>query len=847
MDALPINDILPALKNALRASGAAVLQAPPGAGKTTQVPLALLKEPWLAGRSIVMLEPRRLAARAAASRMAHLLGESVGQTVGYRIRFEAKVSPPTRVEVVTEGILTRRLQSDPGLEGVGLVIFDEFHERHLHADLALALCLDSQRTVREDLKILVMSATLDGEAVAGLLGGVPVLSASGRAFPVDVRYAAADPDHRLPETVARAIARALDREQGDVLVFLPGAWEIRRTQRLVEREAARRGADVYPLYGDLPWAAQTRAIQPSAGGRRKVVLATPIAETSLTIEGVGVVIDSGLVRVPEFDARSGLSRLTTVRISRASAEQRAGRAGRLGPGVCERLWTEATQRGLVARPTPEIRSADLAPLALELAQWGVRDAEALSWLDPPPPGALAQARGLLTDLGALDRDGMITPTGRAMASLPVHPRLAQMMLQADALGLGRLACDLAALLSERDILAGAPARSCDLQERLDALQAFRDRAHRSAESPEADVDACRRVDQAARQYQRLLRNPGADRPADPDAVGILLAFAYPDRIARQREAGDVRYVLASGRGVRLPAHEQRLRSSWLVAAHVDAGEAEGTIHLAAAVEIARLRELVPSRFRTVDMIRWDAQLGRVVAQREERLGELVISSAAIANPDPERIRAAALEGIRGFGLAALPWSRETREWQARVLSLRHWCPEEGWPDVSDEGLIETLEEWLGPYLDGVTRREQFGRVDLVAALNAKLDWNQRQRLEEGAPTHLTVPSGSRLRLEYRPGESPVLAVRLQEMFGVADTPRVAWGRVPVTLHLLSPARRPIQVTQDLRGFWDRTYAEVKRELKGRYPKHPWPDDPWHEVPTARATPQARRSVINVQS
>ncbi len=843
---LPIHEILPSLKETLASHAAVVLLAPPGAGKTTIVPLALLDEPWLAERSILILEPRRLAARAAAARMASLLGESVGETVGYRIRFDAKVSAKTRIEVLTEGILTRRLQSDPGLEGVGLVIFDEFHERHLHADLALALCLDSRRVLREDLKLLVMSATLDGEAAAALLGNAPVLTGHGRSFPVDVRYAARDPedaDHGLPPVVKQAVLNALEQDKGDLLAFLPGAWEIRRTKELVESALTGKPVDVFPLYGDLPWKAQDRAIQPSSSSRRKIVLATPIAETSLTIEGIGIVIDSGFARVPEFDPRSGLTRLTTMRISRASAEQRAGRAGRLGPGVCYRLWSQTTQRGLITQPIPEIRAADLTPLALELAQWGVRNAATLSWLDPPPAGALAQARRLLTELGALDTDGAITPAGRAMAALPLHPRLAHMVHIADAQGLGRLACDIAALLSERDILIGDRKRSCDFLDRIEAMRAFRARGRVGAGSFGADPNACQRVEQAARQYHRLLQSRKTETTHDTETVGILLAFAYPDRIALQRATGDVRYGgilsmpcyrLASGRGARLPKHENKMRPACLVAASLDAGETEGTIYLAAAVDLDALRDHLKTQMRTKDVIRWDPQLQRIVAQREERLGELLIGGGAIPDPDPEKLRAAVLEGVRSLGMEALPWSREAREFQARVLSLQHWLPQENWPDLSDAALNATLEDWLGPYLRDVTRREHLDRLDLHAILKTRLDWKQNQRLEEGAPTHLTVPSGSRLLLFYRPGESPVLAVKLQEMFGLADTPRVAGGNVPVTLHLLSPARRPIQVTQDLRGFWKRTYAEVKKELKGRYPKHPWPDDPWNATPTARA-------------
>ena len=835
MLSLPIDDALPELRAAIGAHAAVVLQAPPGAGKTTRVPLALRDEPWLKRRSILILEPRRLAARAAAARMADLLGEAVGATVGYRIRFDTKVSAQTRIEVLTEGILTRRLQSDPALEGVGLVIFDEFHERHLHADLALALCLDSQRGLRADLKLLVMSATLDGARVAALLGSAPVVEAHGRSFPVDVRYAATDPAGRVPEVTQRAVLQALKHDRGDVLVFLPGAWEIRRAHALLQQSLPRGSSgsvDLFPLYGDLPWEAQQRALQPATGDRRKVILATPIAETSLTIEGVGVVVDSGWARVPAFDPASGLTRLTTTRISRASAEQRAGRAGRLGPGVCYRLWSETTQRGLLAHTVPEIRAADLAPLALELAQWGVRDAGQLAWLDPPPAGALAQARRLLTTLGALDQDGAITPAGRALAALPLHPRLAHMVLCGDERGLGGIACDLAALLSERDILVGERRRSTDLTERLELLHHYR--AQPGARVSGVDRGDCQRADQAARQYRRLLRRPATATAADPETAGVLLAFAYPDRVAQQRAPGASGYLLASGRGARLPEHEHRVRAPYLVAASLDAGAVEGAIYLAAPVSIEALRRDLAPQLRTDAVVRWDPQQQRVVAQRELRLGELILETAPLAQPEPEAVRAAVLDGVRRMGVAALPWTPTARDWQARVLSLRHWFPDADWPDVSDAALLATLPEWLGPFLGVVTRREQLERIDLLGALTTRLDWKQRQRLDVGAPAQLTVPSGSRLRLEYRPGESPVLAVKLQEMFGRGDTPRVAWGRVPVTLQLLSPARRPIQVTQDLRGFWDRTYAEVKKELKGQYPKHPWPDDPWNAPPTARA-------------
>jgi len=832
---LPIEEALPRLREMLADHPSVVLQAPPGAGKTTMVPLALLDEPWLKDKGIVMLEPRRLAARAAAGRMSQLRNETVGEAVGYRIRFESKVSKGTRIEVLTEGILTRRLQNDPALEGVGLVIFDEFHERHLHADLALALCLDSQRGLRDDLKILVMSATLDGAAVSRLLNNAPIITSEGRSYPVEVQYLARDPEGRLPDIVAQAIQRALGEHEGDVLAFLPGAWEIRRTQSNIEAALKSNNVDIYPLYGDLPWEQQERAIRPGGTtGRRKVVLATPIAETSLTIDGVRVVVDSGYARVPQFDPKSGLSRLVTQRISRASAEQRAGRAGRTAPGICYRLWGETTQRGLIPQAIPEIRSADLVPLALELSAWGVQDATSLAWLDPPPAASLAQARDLLVELDALDEQDRITDAGRAMAQLPLHPRLAHMLRAAEKMQRGALACDIAALISERDILMGEARRSCDLAERLEVLRVFRQQGRKGAEARSADANGCARVDQAARQWRRLIGARDEAAGFDPDDVGQLLALAYPDRIAQQRAPNGPAYLLANGRGARLPEWEIRLRQPLLVAATLDAGEGEGLIYLAATLRAERLPMLMPGHVKSEEEVRWDTEQQIVVARRVERLGALVLDSAPLKKADPEKLRAAMLEGVRRMGLDVLPWTDEAHQWQARVLSLRQWFPEENWPDVSDSALAATLDDWLALYLDGITRREHLARLDLTGILKARLDRKQGQQLDSDAPTHLAVPSGSQLKLEYKPGESPVLAVKLQEMFGLADTPRIARGRVPVTLHLLSPARRPIQVTQDLRGFWERTYAEVKKELKGRYPKHPWPDDPWNAVPTARA-------------
>ncbi len=834
---LPIEPALPAIRAALRDATALVLQAPPGAGKTTRVPLALLDEPWLAGQSTLLLEPRRLAARAAAARMASLLGEPVGQTVGYRIRFDHQVSRQTRIEVLTEGILSRRLQRDPALDGVGLVIFDEFHERNLHADLALALCLDSQRGLRADLRLLVMSATLDGAAAARLLGGAPIVSSEGRAHPVSLHYLPRDPEDRDFNAVVRAALTALSHQAGDLLVFLPGGAEIRQILRRLEAEPACAGLALVPLYGDLPGDAQQRALQPDPEGRRKIVLATPIAETSLTIEGVSVVVDAGWTRVPRFDPRSGLTRLETVRISADAAEQRAGRAGRLGPGVCYRLWSESAQSRLRPRRTPEILEADLAPLALELAQWGVNDPLTLAWLDPPPPGALAQARALLTELEALDEQGRITPTGRELAELPAHPRLAHLLRCGAALGWGALVADLAALLEERDLLRGEHPFGCDLTARLDALRRFQRDGRDDAQPWRADPVACARVDQAARRWRQVLRvGPRPELPPAPETVGLLLALAYPDRVARRRDGGAERYLLANGRGARLMAGDPLTGCDWLVAAQLDAGASEGRIWLAAPVRPDDLEIHLAVRLRMIAEVAWDERQAAVIARRERRLGALALNRVPLTDADPELLRRAMLAGVRQLGLDSLPWSRDLREWQARVLSLRHWFPEGGWPDLSDAWLADHLDDWLAPWLDGITRREHLQRLELTAALHGLLDGRLRARLNELAPTHLPVPSGSRLRLRYTPGEPPVLAVKLQELFGLADTPRIAEGRIAVTLHLLSPAQRPIQVTQDLRGFWERTYAEVKKELKHHYPKHPWPDDPWTATPTRRAQP-----------
>jgi len=815
--ALPIHTHLPALRAALKEQPIVILQAPPGAGKSTVVPLELLHEPWLRGQKIMMLEPRRLAARAVAARMAAQLGEALGQTVGYRVRFESQVSPQTRLEVLTEGILTRWLQRDPGLEGIGLVIFDEFHERSLESDLALALVRQVQALLREDLRLLLMSATLEAKGLSAALGGAPVLQAEGRQYPVELHYLPKDPEGPLPGTVAAGISRALSEARGDVLAFLPGVGEIARTQAIL----AERHPEVLirPLYGDLPLEAQQAALLPDPQ-RRKVVLATSIAETSLTIEGIGVVVDSGFARASRFDPGSGLPRLETVRVTRDAADQRAGRAGRLGPGVAYRLWSEPTQRGLLAQRPPEILEADLTPLLLTLAAWGIREVNELSWITPPPPGAIRQAQALLQALGALEGGGL-SPRGEQMLEWPTHPRIAHLLLESRSLGLQALAADVAALLEERDPLPRAAGADLDL--RVQALRQWR-------AGQRGEAGGLKRLERLAQEWRRRLGTDVDNRAPDPYATGLLLAQAYPDRVAQLREGSRTRYRLSGGRGVRLSEEDPLAGSGWLVAAHLDAGNEEGRVFLAAPVHPEELKPLA----QTVEAVGWDAKAGALIARQELRLGQVLLESQPLQHLSEARRVAILLEVVRSEGLELLPWSEALRQWQARVLSLRSWRPQEGWPEVSDAGLLEGLEAWLGPWLVGISRREGFQRLDLGPILTGLLSWEQQRRLDELAPTHLEVPSGSRIRLTYSPeGSPPVLAVKLQELFGLADTPRVNAGRTPVMLHLLSPAQRPIQITQDLRSFWQNTYPEVRKELRGRYNKHPWPEDPWSAEPTRK--------------
>ena len=840
---LPINEALPALAKALAERRSVLLEAPPGAGKSTLVPLFLLGSPWLDGQKILMLEPRRIAARAVAGRMAHLLGESVGRSVGFRTRLETRVSRETRIEVVTEGILTRMIQDDSGLTGIGCVIFDEFHERSLNADLGLALGLESQRNLREDLRLIVMSATLDLQPIAGLLGNAPIVAASGRSFDVATEYVARRPEIHLEMQTAQLVRSALREHDGDILCFLPGAAEIRRVERALEESGLDRNVRVHPLYGELESAAQDAALSPAPTGQRKIVLATSIAETSLTIEGIRVVVDSGLRRYAEFDPTTGMSRLVTHKVSQAAADQRRGRAGRLSAGHCYRLWSEGTQASLAAQSAPEILHADLAPLALELSCWGALDAASLSWLDPPPAAPLAQARDLLRQLEAIDSAGRATAHGRSLAKLGTHPRLAHMLVKAHEYGATRLACDLAAILGERDILrASAGARDADLRLRVAVLRGdVRDLPPGIALDNRAKAQAVRSSAQWQREFARARTDPpGPSVSADPhESTGLLLAWAYPDRIGRARGDGG-RYLLANGRGARFAEPQALSKSEFLVAAELDGAEREARIFLAAPLRLADLEEHFPAQMREHAEIVWDDREQLIRARRERRLGALVLESAEMRNPDPQAMQHAALTGLRQLGLAILPWTQELRQWQARVMLMRQYAvpSPEPWPDLSDAALAASLEEWAPPWISGFTRREHFSRMDLGHALRGRLSYAQGAILEREAPTHFTVPSGSHVPIDYLDGEIPTLSVRLQEMFGLHQTPSVAAGRLPLLLKLLSPARRPVQITRDLVSFWNRGYHEVKKDLKGRYPKHYWPEDPFTAEPTRRARPRS---------
>jgi ATP-dependent RNA helicase HrpB len=810
---LPIDDALPRLTAALAARDAAVLVAPPGAGKTTRVPLVLLDEPWAKDKKIFVLEPRRLAARAAAARMASTLNEQVGDTVGLRVRFGSKVGKRTRIEVVTEGVFTRLVLDDPSLAGVAAVLFDEFHERSLDADLGLALARDAQQGLREDLKILVMSATLDGARVAALLGNAPVIESQGRSFAVETRYLGRDPRARIENQVADAAQRTLRAEQGSALVFLPGAAEIRRTETLLKERVDDRSVDIVALYGALDAREQDRAISPPPSGRRKVVLATSIAETSLTIEGVRVVIDSGLSRVPRYEPDVGLTRLETVRVSRAAADQRRGRAGRTEPGVCYRLWDEPQTGSLEPYTRPEILSADLSSFLLDLAQWGVSDPAKLAFLDSPPQAALNEARALLAELGALDAQGRVTEEGRRLRALPLPPRLARMVVDAAAEGASLMAAQIAAILTERGLGGDDP----DLRHRLDQFR--RDRS--------------RRAEDVRTMAKRWSDAAGGKKSEDDQSPGVLLALAYPDRIAKNRGGGGGGFLLANGRGGTIDAASALARESFLSVAELTGSAAASRILVAAPITLAEIEARFADQIEDRDSITFDRGSASLRARRSRRLGALVLAEQikpVEPNDDSAKLLA---EGVAALGIGKLPWSKPLLQLRDRVQFLRKAEGEE-WPDLSDAALARNAADWLAPILTGKTALAQIGADDLGGALDALLPWSLRKRLDAEAPTHFTAPSGSHVPIDYAAEEGPKLAIRVQELFGLAAHPAIAGGRVPLVVELLSPAHRPVQVTRDLPGFWRGSYADVKTEMRGRYPRHPWPDDPLHAPATRRA-------------
>lgn len=808
----PIQEVIPELKRQFGAVNTLILQAPPGAGKSTILPLQLLNEAWLDNKKILMLEPRRLAAKAVASRMASLLDEQVGATVGYRIRFDNKVSANTRIEVLTEGILTRMLQNNNALDDVGLIIFDEFHERSLHADLALALCRETQQVLRDDLRILIMSATLDGDKLSVLLNNAPILTSTGRQFPIAYHYLHPDVNSPLHLQMARAINKAITEQSGDILAFLPGAAEIQRTQDTLELENI--AVSIHPLYGDLPYNKQQEALLPHPSGKRKVVLATSIAETSLTIEGICIVVDSGYCRIPRFDPRSGLTRLVTVRVTQDMAAQRAGRAGRITAGVCYRLWHEAYQKNLQPHRTPEILEADMSPTVLELAQWGMQNVTTLAWLNPPPASAVSQAQQLLQGLGALDAN-KINKHGKELLRLSTHPRIAHLLLLAQEQGLTALATDVAAVLEERDPLPKDSGANITL--RIEALRKWRSKQYVTA-----DRAALERIERMANQWRKIFSVQADNSTPIDHEVGKLIAAGYPERIAKQREQTH-RYRLSNGKLARINEYDSLNNELYLAIAHLDAGTNEGKIFLAAPLSEDDIIHLATEQKN----ISWDTQNGILVARTEKRIGDIILDSKPLTTISEEERIAVLCDAIRKEGLTLLNHTEQMLVWRARVTCVKQWQPNEEWPDLSDSNLLSTLEDWLRPYLSNVKKREDFYKLDLLAIFSGMLSYQQMQRLEQLAPAKINVPSGSVLALEYKEdGSSPVLAVRLQEMFGLLDTPAVDEGRVKVTLHLLSPGYKPVQVTQDLKSFWKNTYPEVRKEFRIRYPRHSWPEDPW---------------------
>ncbi|MFL9826609.1 ATP-dependent helicase HrpB [Rhodoplanes sp. SY1] len=828
---LPIDEALPALTAALATRDAAVLVAPPGAGKTTRVPLVLAAEPWARAKKILVLEPRRLAARAAAARMAATLGESVGDTVGYRVRFGSKISGKTRIEVVTEGVFTRMILDDPTLDGVAAVLFDEFHERSLDADLGLALARDAQEGLREDLKLLVMSATIDGARIAKSLGDAPVVKSRGRAFPVETRHLPRDPGRHLEPQVAEAVLRALRTEPGSILVFLPGAAEIRRTESLLAEKLADPAVDVVPLFGALDADVQDRAVAPAPAGRRKVVLATSIAETSLTIEGVRVVVDSGLARVPRYEPDLALTRLETVRVSRAAADQRRGRAGRTEPGVCYRLWDERETASLEPFVQPEILAADLGGFVLDLAHWGVTDPGKLLFLDPPPPPALAEATALLKSLGALGPDGRITDLGQRLRALPLPPRLSRMVLAAAGLGAAPLAADIAVVITERGLGGTDP----DLRHRVEGLR--RDRSRRAEDARRMAGRWAEMANAGKRAGGSLGLPDGARLAGGTDtAAGAVLALAYPDRVAKARGGAGGGVLLASGRGATVDTASALARAPFLTVAELAGSAGASRVRLAAPIAIEDIEALFADRIVDSDEVTFDSGSASLRGRWARRLGAVALAERPVKIvPNAETAQRLA-EGIGTLGLARLPWSSALSQWRDRVSFLRRHEGEE-WPDLSDDTLLATVGDWLAPALMDKTSLAEIGADTLSNALHALLPWNLRKKLDHDAPTHFDAPSGSTVPIDYESPEGPKLAIRVQELFGLDQHPSIAGGRVPLIVELLSPAHRPVQITKDLPTFWRGSYADVRTDLRGRYPKHPWPEDPLSAPATRRAKPR----------
>ncbi len=811
---LPIHECIPELRKVLAASPIVILEAPPGAGKSTILPLELLNEDWLDGKKIVMLEPRRLAARSVSARMAQSLNEELGETVGYSIRFERKISDRTRLEVVTEGLLARRMQQDETLSDVGLLIFDEFHERNLHADFALTLALEIQKIIRPDLKILIMSATLDTAGISALLGNAPVISSSGRQYPVAMNYSAEDESKRLHENVCNLVLRAFRETSGDILVFLPGAGEILRTKEEIEKRST--GCMIHPLYGELSFAEQEEALQPNRHGLRKIVLATSIAETSLTIQGIAVVVDCGYSRVPRFDPETGLDKLITVRVSKDTADQRAGRAGRLGPGTCYRMWTETVQLHLQSSRRAEILDADLAPLLLNLFKWGHSDVSALTWITTPPHPAVEQAKSLLNDLGAIEND-KITTHGKELLSLPAHPRIAHMLIAGRESSLTSLTCDVAALLDERDPMGNN--HGSDLSLRCEELAKWRKK-----ERVLGDRFRYERIEKLAKFWRNLLKVK-EDKAFNPYDVGTLLAAAYPERIAF-RQSG-THYRLANGRKAQLPEHDPLSHEKWIVAAHLHMNQQGAKIFMAAPLDEESVKHLAKENIRVI----WDSANGELIARKEKSIGEIVTGFSVITEIPQEQLNELLCSALKQDGESLLDWNDEVIQLQRRMNLIRASDTNGEWPDFSREFLLEHPEKWIAPYFTArMRKKDDFKKLNLLEILTSTLSWEQQQEFDKLVPSKIEVPSGSMIAIQYHDHNAPpVLSVRLQELFGMSDTPVICAGKVKLMIHLLSPGYKPVQVTQDLRSFWNTTYAEVRKELRSRYPKHSWPEDPWTAV------------------